>query len=84
MNFCKEFVLQSLCPRCLGFIPNNKTPGLYPGAMSRVDNRTEICSECGIEEAMNYFTAEPLPDISLWPLATSRKVFSASQVQGLG
>lgn len=41
-----------LCPRCEGFIPNNDTPGAYPGAISRLDNKTEICSECGTIEAM--------------------------------
>ncbi|MEL0287210.1 MAG: hypothetical protein VXA34_00980 [Gammaproteobacteria bacterium] len=41
-----------ICPICDGFIPNNLTPGLYPGALSRRDNETEICSECGQNEAM--------------------------------
>lgn len=40
------------CPRCFGFIPNNATPGAYPGAISRLDNKTEICSDCGGEEAV--------------------------------
>ena len=39
------------CPRCGGFIPNNKTPGAYPGALSRTDNSTYVCSECGRIEA---------------------------------
>jgi|TARA_B100001094_G_scaffold75303_1_gene71697 hypothetical protein len=33
-------------------IPNNETPGAYPGAMSRFDNRTEVCSMCGSVEAL--------------------------------
>lgn len=41
-----------ICPRCSGFIPNNETPGAYPGALSRLDNKTEICSDCGGEEAV--------------------------------
>lgn len=40
------------CPRCHGFIPNNDTPGAYPGAISRLDNTTEVCSSCGTEEAI--------------------------------
>ena len=40
------------CPRCNGFIPNNITPGESPGALSRWDNVTEICSECGTAEAI--------------------------------
>lgn len=41
-----------ICPRCSGFIPNNKTPGAYMGAISRRDNKTEICSACGTMEAL--------------------------------
>jgi hypothetical protein len=44
-----------ICPSCDGFIPNNDTPGAYPGAISRRDNKTEICSECGeIEGWIDY------------------------------
>ena len=41
-----------VCPTCGGYIPNNDTPGAYPGALSRKDNLTEICSACGTAEAM--------------------------------
>ncbi len=37
------------CPRCKCEIIG------YP-ALSRVDNKTDICSECGIKEAMYQFT----------------------------
>lgn len=38
-----------ICPRC------NREYSGYP-ALSRVDNKTEICSECGVAEAMeDYF-----------------------------
>lgn len=40
-----------VCPACGGYIPNNDTPGAYPGALSRRDNVTEICSDCGQREA---------------------------------
>lgn len=40
------------CPRCGGFIPNFEHRGEYPGAVSRVDNMTEICSPCGTDEAL--------------------------------
>lgn len=40
------------CPSCGGYIPNNQTPGAYPGAVSRKDNKTMICSECGTREAL--------------------------------
>jgi hypothetical protein len=41
-----------VCPICDGWIPNNEQPGAYPGALSRVDNKTEICSACGVREAL--------------------------------
>lgn len=44
------------CPRCGGAIPNEATPGAYPGALSRYDNKTEICSACGVDEAMFNLT----------------------------
>lgn len=40
------------CPRCGGGIPNDRYRGGYPGALSRVDNKTHICSSCGTDEAM--------------------------------
>lgn len=40
------------CPRCGHQIPRDELPGEYPGATSRVDNETEICSVCGLDEAM--------------------------------
>ena len=46
-----------ICPSCNGYIPNNITPGAYPGALSRKDNTTYICSECGMLEAINDFAA---------------------------
>ena len=53
-----------MCPRCHGFIPTNLTPGRYPGAISRTDNKTEICSDCGREEAMSVLDLE-----ALWPVS---------------
>jgi hypothetical protein len=46
-----------VCPRCSRFVPNNETPGAYPGAMTRWGGRQiEICSQCGQDEAMAQFT----------------------------
>lgn len=50
------------CPRCGGGIPNDVYRGRYPGAISRVDNKTEICSECGGDEAMEQFTTGKVRD----------------------
>jgi hypothetical protein len=41
------------CPSCDGYIPNNDNIGAYAGAISRKDNKTEICSACGVIEAVN-------------------------------
>lgn len=41
------------CPTCDGYIPSNEHIGAYPGAISRRDNKTEICSACGVKEAFD-------------------------------
>lgn len=51
-----------ICPRCQGYIPNNDRPGAYPGALSRLDNKTEICSDCGVEEALEEFSRDGITD----------------------
>lgn len=43
------------CPTCEGYIPNNENIGEYSGAISRRDNKTEVCSACGTREAMEDF-----------------------------
>lgn len=55
MSEMKDYLV---CPRCGGFIPNNETPGLFPGALSRLDNRTEVCSACGRAEALSQWAAQ--------------------------
>lgn len=58
-----------VCPRCEGFIPNNDQPGAYPGALSRADNATYVCSACGTEEAMIQFHARGhVYAVDTWPL----------------
>lgn len=37
-----------ICPKCKGYIVGHP-------ALSRVDNRTEICSDCGLLEALEAF-----------------------------
>lgn len=51
------------CPSCNGWIPNNDTPGAYPGALSRKDNKTEICSECGVLESLTSPTGRVLEEL---------------------
>jgi len=57
------------CPRCGHQMPHDDVPpGAFPGALSRYDNRTYICSECGADEAVRQIFASrggPL-DRSAW------------------
>ena len=59
-----------ICPRCEHFIPNDETPGAYPGAISRVNNKTEICSKCGTDEAMENYFGNKLTPIHKWPITS--------------
>jgi hypothetical protein len=40
------------CSRCGRGVPNDAHRGEYPGALSRLDNATYICSDCGMDEAL--------------------------------
>ena len=48
------------CPLCGGPMPNEKFPSAHPGALSRADNKTEICSNCGQIEAILQMQGENL------------------------
>jgi ribosomal protein S27AE len=54
------------CPRCGEGIPNNLQRGQYPGALSRTDNKTEICSDCGTQEALEDFFTQNLTPKTEW------------------
>lgn len=41
-----------ICPRCGGDVPSTEFKGQFPGALSRWDDETEICSACGLGEAL--------------------------------
>lgn len=58
------------CPRCVEhrWIPNNDKPGAYPGAISRADNSTEICSACGEDEALKDYFDGGCEPVSEWPV----------------
>lgn len=63
------------CPRCGHWIPDNKQPGAFPGALSRHYGSTgaaryrgpEVCSPCGAEEAMLAFKGVDLSQ-EVWPI----------------
>jgi hypothetical protein len=68
MNSLTDSMTTPVCPRCEGAIPNAGWPGMFPGAISRYDNRTEICSDCGLEEAVAEWQGEALVGPTEWPL----------------
>ena len=63
------------CPRCgvEEFTPYGEKRGPddpMPPALSRVDNKTHICSACGTDEAMRDFTGQgPIP-LDEWPIGS--------------
>lgn len=57
-----------ICPRCKdSWIPNNQQPGAFPGAISRADDVTEICSRCGELEALEHFEQGQCTPMRDWP-----------------
>lgn len=62
-----------ICPRCeYNWIPCNERPGEYPGALSRANNKTEICSRCGEEEALEDMRGRLTP-VHQWPIGQGNK-----------
>lgn len=63
------------CPRCEHWIPNDREPGAYMGAISRRYGArgperykgAEICSRCGLEEAFLQQTGTDLLQ-EVWPI----------------
>jgi len=65
----RDMKVPDICPRCeFNWIPCNERPGAYPGAISRADNKTEICSECGEHEAIQDFYEGGCVALSQWPV----------------
>ena len=61
--------IPKICPRSNdNFIPTNSQPGEYPGAVSRADDKTEICSDCGTEEAIIQYGRGECEPTSDWPV----------------
>lgn len=68
-----------LCPRCQinEFTPYGEPRGPNdpaPPALSRVDNETYICTQCGTDEAMRDYEGEPPIPPSRWPLDRNIKL----------
>jgi hypothetical protein len=65
----QETTKDLLCPRCQeNLIPSNEHAGKYPGALSRADNETEICSSCGYDEAMKDLLHDGCEPKEAWPI----------------
>lgn len=63
-NFRENYREALLCPRCtMRLLPIG-----FPGALSRVDNKTEICSECGQDEGLSQWAGNKLGDTDTWPI----------------
>lgn len=63
-DFVRSLEREFICPRCSGDVPNTLHRGEYVGALSRTDNETIVCSECGQQEAFEQFFSEshsPMP-----------------------
>lgn len=60
-----DYTQVKTCPRC----GERDLPLGHPGAISRVDNRTEVCSPCGVDEALADYFGRTLAPVSAWPVA---------------
>lgn len=63
------------CPRCHHKIPNDATPGAYPGAMSRFSRDVEVCSACGTHEALQQVAGIELAGPSDWPIEVPEDLY---------
>jgi hypothetical protein len=67
-----------ICPRCkTDWIPNNERPGAYVGAISRADNKTEICSACGEDEALKDYYEGGCEPVNEWAVKRKYSVESS-------
>jgi len=55
-----------ICPRCNGIMSEHP-------ALSRTDDKTSVCSDCGMDEAIETFVLGARPSQHNWP--TSPKKF---------
>lgn len=68
--------MKTLCPRCEKnyYTPYGEDRGPNdpaPPALSRVDNQTRICSDCGTLEALMDMTGEALQTPDHWPVTNN-------------
>jgi hypothetical protein len=70
------------CPRCnvRQYTPYDAEPPVLEGApsfpaVSRTDNKTYICSDCGNDESIMDFCREELQPVATWPVRVKVKSF---------
>lgn len=56
------------CPRCTH--PMSRHP-----ALSRADDKTSVCSNCGLEEAIEIFSQGKCTKLDEWPLVPKQHKF---------
>lgn len=61
-------MVSNICKRCGRRARLNDPFHRGFGAMSRTDNKTMICSDCGVDEAMQDFTMGAPTPKSEWPI----------------
>lgn len=61
------------CPRCTEMMPSRRA------AVSRVDNETRVCSQCGLDEAVTGIVP-----IASWPISREAMVIRLQEWEGEG
>ena len=61
-------MVSKTCKRCGQVARYNDPFHRGVGAISRLDNRTMICSDCGLDEAMEDFFGAGITPMSEWPI----------------
>lgn len=75
--------IPTICPRCQdNWIPCNERPGEYPGAIARADNKTEICSACGEDEALKDFFDGGCESVDKWPVTREYNLPPVNRIIG--
>ena len=73
-----RWVKQTTCPRCGDPIPNAAYRGQYKGAVSRTDDMTEVCSACGVDEALGL-VRDRLVSQDYWPIGAAAVIRRVSE-----
>ena len=81
-----RWLFLTTCPRCGDPIPNAAHRGQYAGATSRTDGMTEVCSGCGVDEALGQMS-DSLISQDHWPVggaAVIRRITEVAAKYGVG